>query len=1456
MKLSSPILNNILLLLSNIRLTVALAYTPDQVGFNLNENKTATNPLDYWGQWQDHEYHPSPSNWRMPFYTVFLDRFANGDPSNDDANGTQWEHDILSNQLRNGGDVRGLMDSFDYLQGMGIKGLYIAGMPHINQPWAADGYSPLDLTLLDRHLGSIDDWRSMITEAHRRGMYVVMENTMATMGDLIGFEGYLNNSAPFNSHGYDYVWKTSYRYHDFQPGNEWLDECEWKYPRFWDDSGSGVIETNLTRGCLNKIITMANTSAPGLHLRSSEKVALDAAVFHYTVYRAFARFLGMDRTFEAAGDPPTNFVELWNGLVQTNDMINTNTGEFDPRHLYGTSNQDVFRWPSITNGVERQILGLYIVSLLFPGMPALVWGEEQAFYILDNANSNYVFGRSPMTSSLAWLLHGCYKVGSIRYSDFPTDSALRGCMDNSVSLDHRDPTHPVRGLVKTMLEMRQNYPVLNDGFYLEQLSNMTHDIYLPGSNGTRTEIGLSSILRSRFAPTQDFTGQGQGNQSFNCSDKQQALISPFDSSTTVKNLLPPFEEYTLQSSIHKLGLEGCAEFNGCLSNLTLRAYGFKAFVPKNAFVAPSPYITKFEPGHDAHLLSNVTTGERMSISFTFSEEMDCDSITAGLSVASTAMNGEAARFDKRSISCHSWSESQPATYQGTFQGVFNYSIELEDVFHGIHEIVLNNVTNRDQDRTNNSVDHFIIRIGSHETPIVWPHLANYSRSLLHTEDGTLWVSHKAPGADQWRYSLDFGSSYSSWMPYTGFNVSIAPNNWTGTQLQAWQSEHIIVQYWNRVTGSSNHYQHGDLDWENNPPRRFPHLWIQGDFNQYGYDSGYPSQMHLRNSSGRWEYNLMAEWPTQLLLNAWGMNEDGHPDITQVYGDIDGDMVLDRIPPISLMKNVMNVTEPPPWPFLSWKLSLDDGNLRMEMIPHGSQKTQIAIFILLGVFPLITAILAVWIYFTVFYQVKRIVFGVTQRNFRMHAQQLTDDSATEISSSTDDNTSTFVNMLRRSINRSPSPRPSTHNQALNAEAGDTRRTVLIATMEYDIEDWGIKIKIGGGLGVMAQLMGANLGHHNLIWVVPCVGVINYPVDEVAEPMKTKILDQSFLVHVQYHHLRNITYVLLDAPIFRAQSKSEPYPARMDDLDSAIYYSAWNSCIAETLQRFPVDLYHINDYHGAVAQLHLLPRTIPCCLSLHNAEFQGLWPMRTFQECEEISQIFNLNPVIVKKYVQFGDVFNLLHAAATYLQTHQNGFGAVGVSKKYGKRSWARYPIFWGLKEIGSLPNPDPSDTAELNQDSQVTEAEVDPAFESMRSDMKSEAQKWAGLKHNPDAELFIFVGRWYMQKGIDLIADVFPSIMENSPPTQLICVGPVIDLYGRFAAIKLSKMMDMYPGRVFSRPQFTALPPCIFSGADFALIPSRDEPFGLVAVEFGRKGTLGVGSRVGGLGQMPGWWYTM
>lgn len=104
-----------------IRTAQSLPYLPEEADWNLNQNQTATHPLDYSGRWDAHTYNPSPENWRFPFYTIFLDKFVNGDPSNDNANGTQWEHILTSNEFRHGGDVLGLVDTFDYLQGMGIK---------------------------------------------------------------------------------------------------------------------------------------------------------------------------------------------------------------------------------------------------------------------------------------------------------------------------------------------------------------------------------------------------------------------------------------------------------------------------------------------------------------------------------------------------------------------------------------------------------------------------------------------------------------------------------------------------------------------------------------------------------------------------------------------------------------------------------------------------------------------------------------------------------------------------------------------------------------------------------------------------------------------------------------------------------------------------------------------------------------------------------------------------------------------------------------------------------------------------------------------------------------------------------------------------------------------------------------------------------------------------------------
>ena len=79
--------------------------------------------------------------------------------------------------------------------------------------------------------------------------------------------------------------------------------------------------------------------------------------------------------------------------------------------------------------------------------------------------------------------------------------------------------------------------------------------------------------------------------------------------------------------------------------------------------------------------------------------------------------------------------------------------------------------------------------------------------------------------------------------------------------------------------------------------------------------------------------------------------------------------------------------------------------------------------------------------------------------------------------------------------------------------------------------------------------------------------------------------------------------------------------------------------------------------------------------------------------------------------------------------------------------------------------------------------------------------WSGTE--PNAELLV-VRRWSIQKGIDLIADVAPQLLKENKNLQLLFIGPVIDIYGRFATMKLQKLVGVCLGSVYSKPEFTAV----------------------------------------------------
>jgi alpha-1,3-glucan synthase len=329
-----------------------------------------------------------------------------------------------------------------------------------------------------------------------------------------------------------------------------------------------------------------------------------------------------------------------------------------------------------------------------------------------------------MSSAQAWQDHGCYKLNSTQYFNFGDILNLgkTGCQDDWNSLDHRDPTAEPRRYLQTMYYMRENYPSLNDGFILEKLSNHTTPIYLVGSNNTPTETGLWSVARSPLAQTQDFSNlTSAGNltvwllytnvnesvgYTFDCSNKDTALLSPYFGGETVKNLFWPYEEYTLSTSSKEFYANGSAPYYGCLSSISMKAYSYKAFVPKKNWIEMYPVVTSFTPGHDARILSE-NGPATIPIEFKFSQNMSCDAVTKGLTIKSTTETGTVASINMGSINCADISPPEDPTYVGALGSSWIWQATLENIHDGVHQLTLTNITNSagtDSTRVNLSPD--------------------------------------------------------------------------------------------------------------------------------------------------------------------------------------------------------------------------------------------------------------------------------------------------------------------------------------------------------------------------------------------------------------------------------------------------------------------------------------------------------------------------------------------------------------------------------------------------------------------------------------------------------------------------------------------------------------------------------------------------------------------------------
>lgn len=108
-------------------------------------------------------------------YLIMPDRFANGDPTNDEPAEFPASHDRAKPRAWHGGDLRGIRDHLDYLQDLGVTTLWLTPVVKNGATEDYHGYGAVDLYAVDPHFGSLDDYKDLVSAAHQRKMKILFD---------------------------------------------------------------------------------------------------------------------------------------------------------------------------------------------------------------------------------------------------------------------------------------------------------------------------------------------------------------------------------------------------------------------------------------------------------------------------------------------------------------------------------------------------------------------------------------------------------------------------------------------------------------------------------------------------------------------------------------------------------------------------------------------------------------------------------------------------------------------------------------------------------------------------------------------------------------------------------------------------------------------------------------------------------------------------------------------------------------------------------------------------------------------------------------------------------------------------------------------------------------------------------------------------------------------------------
>ncbi len=120
-------------------------------------------------------------------YLLMPDRFANGDPSNDDPPQSRGMLNRSKARYYHGGDFQGVMDHLGYLKDLGVTAIWMNpiydNVNHLNERETYNheaitdyhGYGAIDYYGVEEHFGTLPQFRGLVDAAHRMGIKILQD---------------------------------------------------------------------------------------------------------------------------------------------------------------------------------------------------------------------------------------------------------------------------------------------------------------------------------------------------------------------------------------------------------------------------------------------------------------------------------------------------------------------------------------------------------------------------------------------------------------------------------------------------------------------------------------------------------------------------------------------------------------------------------------------------------------------------------------------------------------------------------------------------------------------------------------------------------------------------------------------------------------------------------------------------------------------------------------------------------------------------------------------------------------------------------------------------------------------------------------------------------------------------------------------------------------------------------